>query len=180
MENDTMMSSNQPDETYSRSKTVSPKAVASSEKLIMGRPTATLLLAVIVASFGTWFPLGYNIVSMNGPQTVIVQWIRHVRCNRIIAASPSNTSSQLWCGENVGEMHHEKDDGAAILGANPELNTLWAIASSISGFGGLVSTFFCALLVNHFGPKRALFATAGVTALGKDARPCRNIVVEII
>jgi hypothetical protein len=34
--------------------------------------TGTLLLTVIVASLGTWFPLGYNIVSMNGPQSVIV------------------------------------------------------------------------------------------------------------
>ena len=125
------------------------------------RLTWTLLLAVVVASLGTWFPLGYNIVAMNGPQTVIVKWIRHVRFERL---NSSLNASQLWCRKLQPEF---EDDGAFLLGENWELTTLWAIASSIMGLGGLVSTLCCASLVNRFEPKKALFATASVIVLGK-------------
>ena len=45
--------------------------------------TGNLLFLVFIVTFGTWFSLGYNIVALNGPQLIIVKWIRTIKCSRL-------------------------------------------------------------------------------------------------
>ena len=143
-----------------------------------GDLTATLLFAVIVTTFGTWFPMGYIIVAMNGPQTVIVNWIREVKCSRLFGGNYSMGNASLmieFTGTNIEERDLNRhlwckeiasEDEPSMLIENPELNTIWAVASSALNFGGFLATLTCATVVRRCGLKGALYLAASVFMIG--------------
>ncbi|OQV17865.1 Solute carrier family 2, facilitated glucose transporter member 2 [Hypsibius exemplaris] len=137
--------------------------------------TATLLFAVLVATFGTWFPMGYIIVAMNGPQTAVVNWIRSVHCARLGGIFCTEESSLGGCSDNYTEQvpsldlwckHYSEEEETNILGDNPELNTFWAISSSFLNVGGLISSFACTAIANKFGLKGAFYILAALYITG--------------
>ncbi|OQV17863.1 hypothetical protein BV898_07994 [Hypsibius exemplaris] len=113
---------------------------------------------------------------MNGPQTVMVNWVREVNCTRlggIFCWSDFNItcSDQLnfnetspflvmWC------KAYSEDEEDNIILENPELNTFWAISSSFLNVGGFVSSLFCKALANCFGLKGALYLLSGIYCCG--------------
>ncbi|GAU91233.1 hypothetical protein RvY_03533 [Ramazzottius varieornatus] len=129
-----------------------------------GRCTWPLLLAVFTVSFGLWFADGYVSVVMNGPQSLIVRWIRTVHCAKYTLKNSTllnNASLQdgeiyLWC------RHIAPEDEPTMLSENLQLNTLWALCSSINNVGWLLSIFVTMPLLRAFGLKGALLVDGGL------------------
>ncbi|GAV00742.1 hypothetical protein RvY_11544 [Ramazzottius varieornatus] len=126
--------------------------------------TFSLLSVAFIVSFGTWFVMGYLLVALNGLQSIIVNWIRSVKCERLGGSTGisynDSESTDLWC------RHYLPQDEANILRENAELNTIWAIASSVITVGGLVATFGCTLVINKLGTKGSLLFTNVVFTAG--------------
>ncbi|OWA51952.1 Solute carrier family 2, facilitated glucose transporter member 1 [Hypsibius exemplaris] len=132
--------------------------------------TVNLLFLVSVVTFGTWFPLAYNIVALNGPQLVVVTWIRSVGCSRI-----SNTSSiftdvnethsqwQLWCSEFIAESG---DEVGEMLAENHTLNAVWALTSALFSLGGLISALTSGPLIHRYGLKISILINAAILVGG--------------
>ncbi|XP_055342492.1 solute carrier family 2, facilitated glucose transporter member 3-like [Paramacrobiotus metropolitanus] len=118
--------------------------------------TRTLVLAVVTVTFGTWFPMGYSIAAMNGPQSVILDWIRQVKCQRVGSLDVAERNTSRWCGPPAEDLLQDL----------PELRLIWAVLSSAFMVGGFVSTFLAAGLIDRFGLKRTILINSGVFILG--------------
>ncbi|GAV00802.1 hypothetical protein RvY_11599 [Ramazzottius varieornatus] len=130
------------------------------------RLTVTLLTVALTVSFGTWFAMGYLLVALNGLQFTIVNWIRSVKCQRLGGLTPQNISQSrsadldLWC------RPYELEDEGNILVENAELNTIWAISSSVIALGGVLALFTCRTAIDRLGQKGSLWFTAGLFTTG--------------
>ena len=116
-----------------------------------GRVTFRLMLAVLTTSFGCWFALGYAFVATNTPQTVLLQWIRGVKCNRL------NNVSHLWC---------ESVPAEEMLASNTELTVIWAFIGSLVSGGCFVSSWLANMFTDKFGLKNTILLTNVVSVLG--------------
>ncbi|GAU92639.1 hypothetical protein RvY_04692 [Ramazzottius varieornatus] len=122
--------------------------------------TATLLFAVLITSFGTWFPVGFVTVAMNGPQSVIVNWLRSVQCSKFGGTfghvfnrtNGTEIDSDLW----TWCRHILEEDEPFMLSENLHLSSMWAVGAAVVNVGGLASIFVVVPLVKMLGLKRAL------------------------
>ncbi|OQV15408.1 Solute carrier family 2, facilitated glucose transporter member 1 [Hypsibius exemplaris] len=138
--------------------------------------TFNLILVVFVVSFGTWFSLGYNVVALNSTQTVIVDWIRMVGCGRLESSTPQNHSSpsqnhsspsqlDLWC-HPINAFHFTGQDLIELLGANTELNSLWAVTATCLSIGKLFSAVTSRPIIKRFGLKTSILLNTVIVAVG--------------
>ena len=128
--------------------------------------TGSLLFTVLITSFGTWLPLGYATVAMNGPQSIIVNWMRSVQCskyggtfgqkfdfNTTLNVTDADLDLWLWC------RHIIEEDEPRMLAENLHLSSMWAIGAAVVNVGGLLSLFAVVPLVKKLGLKHSLFFT---------------------
>ncbi|XP_055342493.1 solute carrier family 2, facilitated glucose transporter member 1-like [Paramacrobiotus metropolitanus] len=135
--------------------------------------TWSLIFSVVTVTFGTWFPMGYSIAAMNGPQTVILTWIRSIKCRRAggvflttnasevsNATAAFDSDTEIWC-----RFVPEAEQGN-LLKDNPQLNTIWALSSSALMVGGFLSSFVAGAVIERLGIKRTILADAGLFLAG--------------
>lgn len=133
--------------------------------------TKRLALTAFIACFVTWFPLGYTVTATNGPQNNIVNWIRFVHCRRLggefnLNATDSlrtfneTPSTVLWCKRIL-----EKEQTNMLL-ENPELNTIWAVSSSMLCLGALFGTLTALVFVHYVGIKYTILLSTIILAAG--------------
>ncbi|OQV15407.1 Solute carrier family 2, facilitated glucose transporter member 1 [Hypsibius exemplaris] len=160
-------------ERYPSGMEMSPLPRASTADLIPAPKhsglTANLLFLVLLLTLGTGIPLGYNIVALNAPQTVIVNWIRSVGCRRIhnFSVGPENSRNtsrfELWCHM----INDSSDDQLMVtLAENPELNTIWALTSALFSLGGIMSVFTTGYLMKVYGLKSSILMHAAILIVG--------------
>ncbi|XP_055329799.1 uncharacterized protein LOC129582317 [Paramacrobiotus metropolitanus] len=134
--------------------------------------TFRLGLALLAATIGTWFPHGLSMSALNVPQFIVQNWIRSVKCQRFggtfrgnytvgnITNTTNGPALALWCNAIPAE------EKARVLSENTELNTLWALFSSLLCVGALIGTLLTNTLIRWVGVKRSLMCGAGVLAAG--------------
>ncbi|OQV15401.1 Solute carrier family 2, facilitated glucose transporter member 2 [Hypsibius exemplaris] len=128
--------------------------------------TRHLLFLVLMVTFGTGFPLGYNIVALNAPQTVVVNWIRSTGCRRMLDGPESQQNSTrfwLWCH---GVDNTSDNELILTLAENQELNTIWALTSSLFSLGGMTSAVTTGYLIKPLGLKKPILLNAGLLICG--------------
>ncbi|GAU91696.1 hypothetical protein RvY_03904-2 [Ramazzottius varieornatus] len=100
--------------------------------------TRPLFFVVLIVSLGSWFPVGYTTVALNGPQSVIVHWIRSVQCSKYVGSSNSTILSNLtiddaelciWCRKI------SQEEEVRLLADNLRLGTLWALSVASGNLG---------------------------------------------
>ncbi|GAU94289.1 hypothetical protein RvY_06090-2 [Ramazzottius varieornatus] len=142
-----------------------------------GRLTWQLIFAVVVVSFGTWFPIGYSYASTNTPQAIIIEWIRSVKCARLagpVAFSQvffndsqkgpvpayDDAMQDIWCKAVAENEEH------LVLSENAELNRIWAIVGATVGGGALLSLWSTNWWLKRFGSKNTMLINNFIGVVG--------------
>ncbi|XP_055353603.1 solute carrier family 2, facilitated glucose transporter member 1-like [Paramacrobiotus metropolitanus] len=140
--------------------------------------TFRLALALLAATFGTWFTHSFSMSALNVPQFIVQNWIRSVKCHRFggifrgnyitgnltnadyFTNATADPTLALWCSAIPSQQK------ARVLSDNTELNTLWALFSSMLCVGALFGTLLTNPLIRCVGVKRSLMCGAVVLAAG--------------
>ncbi|XP_055354862.1 solute carrier family 2, facilitated glucose transporter member 1-like [Paramacrobiotus metropolitanus] len=133
-----------------------------------GKLTGKLAVALFASTFGTWFPHGLSVSALNGPQNIVLNWIRSVKCVRWGGQFAGNYTNNtdlhdpnhyLWC--RTIPQAEEKS-----LKQNYELYTLWALCSSMLCVGALIGTLLTNLFIHGLGIKKSLMLGAVILLAG--------------
>lgn len=127
-----------------------------------GNVTWHLISVVVLVCFGTWFPMGFGFAVVNGPQALIIRWVRQIQCKRLKNSSLDLNSTYLWCDE-TGDGGDGRPD---MLLNNVALNTLWALISSILLCGALFSSFATASIIAKLGLKWTFYFYGALMVAG--------------
>jgi MFS family permease len=147
--------------------------IKSSEAL-----TWQLVFVVASVSFSTWLPIGYTYNVTNAIQTIVLNWIRAVKCSRyeVIASDVTRSSNDssifganspaaVWCKVIPEDEENE------MLNENTELNTIWGVVGATIATGAFLSLWTTNFWLDTFGSKGTLlysncFAVVGAVLSG--------------
>ncbi|XP_055331067.1 LOW QUALITY PROTEIN: solute carrier family 2, facilitated glucose transporter member 1-like [Paramacrobiotus metropolitanus] len=134
--------------------------------------TGKLIITLVAATLGTYFTIGFGVSSLNGPQNIVLQWIRDVKCRSFggefgmtynsinDTEHDPNVTKNLWCRPFPATEEKE------MLAENTELNTLWALIASGICTGAVLTVLTCSSLIQWFGVRNTLIISASIFAVG--------------
>ncbi|XP_040119292.1 solute carrier family 2, facilitated glucose transporter member 5-like isoform X1 [Oryx dammah] len=93
----------------------------------LGRLTAVIVLATLIAAFGSSFQYGYNVATINSPSEFMKDFYNYTYYDRV--------------GEYMNEFY---------------LTLLWSVTVSMFPFGGFLGSLMVGPLVNNLGRKGTL------------------------